>query len=361
MSETSGATPQPTTENIFDTKYTEFANELAECLPELEMQITAAKALFTAQRLSEFKDQVLPTSGNPRRDATVCPGAVLPGVIITDELWSELSDGTQRAIQEYLTLLSVCCLFDTGMNDPKMWEGTTGWGDDFMNTWKDKMDGGMFAGLAEKMGKMFGEDGSNIPKLPEKFLKGHIAKLAEELVRDFKPEDFGFTPSEIASLEKDPARAFEMMMKMYTTKPDLIQKSIQKIGKRLQQKIASGQINPKQIAAEAEELLKTFTDNPAFSSLMESFRGMFGMGAGGGDIDPDLLRSVGRENDARMSIVKERLRRKLEQKKAAAAGGSGAAAGGGAGGPDPTGSSQKKEKPAVSGLFAPKVNKKGPK
>jgi hypothetical protein len=357
MSETAA---QPTTENIFDTKYTEFANELAQCLPELEKEIAAAKALFTTQRLSSFKDQVLPTSGNPRRDGTVCPGAVLPGVIITDELWSELSDGTQRAIQEYLTLLSVCCLFDTGMNDPKMWEGTTGWGDDFMNTWKDKMDGGMFAGLAEKMGKMFGEDGSNIPKLPEKFLKGHIAKLAEELVRDFKPEDFGFTPSEIASLEKDPARAFEMMMKMYTTKPDLIQKSIQKIGKRLQQKIASGQINPKQIAAEAEELLKTFTDNPAFSSLMESFRGMFGMGAGGGDIDPDLLRSVGRENDARMSIVKERLRRKLEQKKAAAAGGSGAA-GGGAGGPDPTGPSQKKEKPAVSGLFAPKVNKKGPK
>ena len=141
---------------------------------------------------------------------------------------------------------------------------------------------------------------------------------------------------------------------MYTTKPDLIQGSIQKIGKRLQQKIASGQINPKQIAAEAEELLKTFTDNPAFSELMESFRGMFGMG--GGDIDPDLLRSVGRENDARKSIIQERLRRKLEQKKAAASGAPGAPEA-----PTTAAAGQKKAKPVVNGLFAPKLNKKGPK
>jgi hypothetical protein len=351
----SDATPQPTHDNIFDTKYTEFADELVACLPELTAEISAAKALTASERLTAFKDQILPTSGNPRRDGTVCPGAVLPGVIITDALWAELSEGTQRAIQEYLTLLSVCCLFDTGMNDPKMWEGAaSGWSDDFMKTWKDKMDGGMFAGLAEKMSKMFGDDGSKIPKLPEKFLKGHIAKLAEELVRDFKPEDFGFSAEEIAALEKEPAKAFELMMRMYTTKPDLIQGSIQKIGKRLQQKIASGQINPKQIAAEAEELLKTFTDNPAFSELMESFRGMFGMG--GGDIDPDLLRSVGRENDARRSIVQERLRRKLEQKKAAASGAPGAPEA-----PTTAVAGQKKAKPVVNGLFAPKLNKKGPK
>ena len=33
---------------------------------------------------------------------------------------------------------------------------------------------------------VFGKSGSSLPPLPEKFLKGQMAKLAEELVKEFK-------------------------------------------------------------------------------------------------------------------------------------------------------------------------------
>jgi hypothetical protein len=180
---------------------------------------------------------------------------------------------------------------------------------------KDKMSKVDFSSFTSKFSKLFGVDGANIPKLPEKFMKGHIARLAEEMMRDFKPEDFGLDPDTLRECESEPSKAFEMLLQAFTSNPGILQNSIQKIGKRLQSKIQSGAIKPQQIVAEAEELMKEFSENPAFVEMMESFRSMFGME------DPDLARKTGNEQSARMSIVKQRLQKKLEAKKAAAAGG----------------------------------------
>ena len=70
---------------------------------------------------------------------------------------------------------------------------------------------------------------------------------------------------------------------------------------------------PQEIVAEAEELMKTFSDNPAFVEMMESFRSMFGME------DPDLARQAGREGSARLAMVKKRLQKKMAAKEAAQA------------------------------------------
>jgi hypothetical protein len=157
-------------------------------------------------------------------------------------------------------------------------------------------------------GSFFGLSGG-MPKLPERFLKGQIAKLAEELVKDFKPEDFGFTPEEIQTLEKEPGKAFEIMMRIYTTKPDIIQKSIHKIANRLKDKVMKGQIRPDEIAREAKELMEEFSENPAFVDIMENFKDMFGFE------DMDLARKAGREGSARLAIVRDRLKKKLDAKK----------------------------------------------
>jgi hypothetical protein len=74
-----------------------------------------------------------------------------------------------------------------------------------------------------------------------------------------------------------------------------------------------GEIRPQEIVAEAEEMMKTFSDNPAFVEMMESFRSMFGME------DMGMARQAGREGSARLAMVKERLKRKMEAKKGAAA------------------------------------------
>ena len=98
---------------IFDTKYVEFANDLLATCPELDPQIKAAIRLDTEVRKAEFKKQVLP-SCSPTRDATKCPGVVLPGVTMPQALWETISTRSKKAIQEHMTLLSFTFLMDEG-------------------------------------------------------------------------------------------------------------------------------------------------------------------------------------------------------------------------------------------------------
>ena len=56
--------------------------------------------------------------------------------------------------------------------------------------------------------------------------------------------------------------------------------------------------------------MKEFSENTSFVELLESFRTMFDMK------DMGVARQAGREGSARLSIVKERLKKKLDSKKA---------------------------------------------
>ena len=137
-----------------------------------------------------------------------------------------------------------------------------------------------------------------------------MARLAQEIVKDITPEDLGISPEMISECEKNPSRAFDILFQVFGSNPGNIQKIIQKIGKRLQQKIASGSIRPQEIAREAEELMKEFADNSSFVDMMEGIKGAFGFE------DMDLARKAGREGSARLSMVKDRLRKKASEKEA---------------------------------------------
>jgi hypothetical protein len=297
--------------NIFQEKYDEFCTKLTSAVPELTAEITAAKGLTPEDRVGRFAEEIVPHC-SPTRDGSSNPGPVLPGVSISDAIWAVLSDSTQKAIQEYLTLLSMCCLYNGAKaNFDESGNPTKEWTEQFLNTWREKMSGLDFDSLSQKLAGMIGGMGPDkMPKLPERFLKGHLAKLAEELVREFKPEDFGLNTDELKACDEDPARAFHLLTEIYTKKPEILQKAIQRIASRLQEKVRKGEIRPEQIATEAEELIKEFSGNGAFVEMMESFRNVFGME------DPDLARTVGRDGDARRNLVKERLRKKMEAKKA---------------------------------------------
>jgi hypothetical protein len=299
--------------NAFDEKYCEFIAELKEVYPELGVELDAAFMLSLEDRVARFREEVLPHAGNPKRDTLKCPGTILPGVTLTEKLWGEISENTKRAIQEYLTLLSFCLLLNDGKNVedtlPEMFNSDMM--NTFMNSFKSKLDGINLDGLAEKIGKMFQGDASGGFTLPERFMNGHIARLAHEIVRDIKPEDFGIDASMMANLEKNPSGALEILLNIFKSKPDFLQNSMKRIAKRIQNKVLSGEIKPQEIAREAEELMKEFINNPALKELMESFRGMFGFE------DMNFARAAGREGSARLAIVKERLRKKMDAKKAA--------------------------------------------
>jgi len=337
------ATDETTTSEVspFQTKYDEFADELLEALPEYEAHIRAALALDEATRLTRFQAEVKVANNFATEESTDYsknPGTILPGVVIEDSLWATLSENSHKAMWEHVRVLSMCCFFEAGFT-----EGTKpAWMDDAMNEMKKTLDGIDFDGLAKKFAAFFkpteggseertaaggagatadSEDGglpkgleglfgAGFPKIPEKFLKGHLAKLAQEIVKDITPDDLGFSPEMIADCEKSPSRAFDILFSTFTKNPGLIQKTVQKIGKRLQQKIMSGSIRPQEIAREAEELMKEFAGNSSFVEMMEGLKGAFGFE------DMGLAKQAGKEGSARLAMVKDRLKKKLEAKKA---------------------------------------------
>jgi hypothetical protein len=299
---------------VFDAKYVEFAKDLLATCPELEVQIKAALALENEDRMKEFKKQVL-TSCSPKRNGEKCPDYVLPGVAMPQDIWSSLSEKSKKAIQEYMTILSFTFLIDAGTSgDISGSEWSADWAKTMMDDMKEKMGGFDFTDVSAKIASLFGSmggaDGSRFPQLPEKFLNGQIAKLAEDIVKELKIEDFGLDPEVLKSAGNDPTKALNLIMEVLMKNPQNLQKTIQKLSKKIQQKIQSGALRPNDLVAEAEELMKTFSENPQFVSLMESFRQSFGA------FDPEVARKTNRESEHRLNIVQERLRKKLAEKNA---------------------------------------------
>ncbi len=320
--------------SVFQTKYDEFVEDLLGALPEYASQIQTAKSIDSKVRLTRFQEEVKigNTLGGDDTDFKKNPGTVLPGVNISDSVWQSLSDNTQKAIWEYVRILSICCFMEAGFSD----DTKPAWMDDAMNDMKAKLEGMDFQNIIKKFMTFFkpGEssNGANsaegeakpdglpagfekmfengFPKIPEKFLKGHMAKLAQEIVKDITPEDLGISKEMIEECEKNPSRAFDILFQVFGNNPGVIQKTVQKIGKRLQQKIMSGAIRPQEIAKEAEELMKEFASNSSFVDMMDGIKSAFGFE------DMDLARQAGRESSARLSMVKERLKKKASEKEA---------------------------------------------
>lgn len=184
-----------------------------------------------------------------------------------------------------------------------------------LQDWRTRLSRIDFDSIASKFADIFGSDAKNLPPLPEKFLKGKLAKMAEDMVREFKPEDFGLTKEDLEACEKDPSRAFEILMQAGATNPQVLQKAMQKVARRLQEKIQRGEFKPQELVAEAEELIQEFQNHPAFVEMMKGIREAFDFGA-----DPDAARRSGHDGESRLSIAQARLRAKLAAKKNGGAG-----------------------------------------
>jgi hypothetical protein len=94
--------------------------------------------------------------------------------------------------------------------------------------------------------------------------------------------------------------------------PNMLQAAMKRIMKRLQDKFQRGEFKPQELAAEAEEMMKEFSENPAFVDMMDSMRKAFSF-----EGNMEGAKAAGQEHTARMNIVKERLRRKQAEKAAA--------------------------------------------
>ena len=301
-------------DSIFQTKYEEFAASLTDAFPELTEVINSSLSANKDDRENMYKQLVMPGAGSPRRDPTSTPGMVLPGVYINDETWASCSEGTKKAINQFLSILT----FSIAMKDGKSAdfgfgdEAFKSWADTFMNQWRGKMDRGEFDSFTKRFGDLFGSDGGRLPPFPEKLRKGKLVKLAEEIVRELKPEEFGLDPETVKQCETDPSKAFEVIMNSTMRNPEKLQGAMKRIMKRLQEKFQRGEFRPQELAAEAEEMMKEFSENPAFVEMMDSMRKAFSF-----EGNMEGAKAAGMEQSVRLNMVRERLRRKAEANAAA--------------------------------------------
>jgi hypothetical protein len=299
-------------ETTFQTKYEEFATDLLETFPELEAAIRSAIAIEPEDRMFKYKEAVFMTTKRmDHKNLEIAPSVVLPGVSLTPALWNAAGKKTRMAIHEYLSILNIAVAFGGGADTDDF---TKEWAERMMRDARASMSKIDFDGLSKKFFEMFGTKGNSLPPLPEKFLKGKLAKLAEDMVKEFNPEDFGLKKEDLEACERDPTRAFEILMNASMGDPQMIQRAMGRVAKKLQEKVSRGELKPYELVAEAEELMKEFQEHPAFVELMSTFKTAFGGGAGGDDLY-EMTRKQGGDNEGRLALVKARLRKKLDAKK----------------------------------------------
>jgi len=303
-------------DGIFQAKYEEFAASLLEIYPEQSTSIKAALALSNDERLAKYKAEILPAGGRPAKPAAECPGQVLPGVLISEEMWNSETEGTRNAMNQFLSLLTFSFLMKEGSPEDSGSDAFGGaafeaWANSFMDDWRGKLNRADFDSFTSRFADLFGSGGSRLPPFPERLRKGKLVQLAEEIVRELKPEELGLDPETVKKCEEDPSKAFEILMNSTLRHPQKLQEAMKRIIKRLQEKFQKGHFKPQELAAEAEEMMKEFSENPQFVSMMESMRNTFGA------TDMDNARATGQETSARMNIVRERLRRAHAAKEAA--------------------------------------------
>ena len=316
------AQPQAT----FISTYQQFLQELTETFPEYTRRLEVAKNHATPREafLSVWKPH---TSNIAAQNAELFHGEgveLVPGLKMTSSLWSELSVNSQAAIWKYLTTLLLLGTAETGwdisgfqqdMDDmiKRMKAGDHAGMKQMFETFAKMAEGFGFKDLSGGLGGMFGGGGDGAEpkfKIPERLFKGHIAKIAEEIVSEFNPADFGLPPDLMES--NDPAKIFTFLQEVMTQKPDMLMGIAQRIAKKIQAKFQQGSLNRDELIREAEELMKEFSENEAFSGMFEQLSEMMKMGE----------KESGNEGSARRREVQERLKKKAAEKaaKKAAAG-----------------------------------------
>lgn len=301
----------------FALTYAQFLDDLKGTFPEYTAALLLAGSL--PDSMTRFVEVwASHTEAVAASDARIFDGSgveLVPGFVMTSSLWAELGEKTHAAIWKYLSTL---LLLAASSGAEPLWDlsGFQTSMDAMMEHLKSGEESGAFASMFEQLGKMaetmgFKDLSGAMPagfKVPERLFKGHIARIVEELVKEFKPEDFGISEEMMNS--KDPKAIFTNLQEIFTKKPDLLMSAGQKIAKKLQAKFASGSIKREEIITEVEELMKEFSENEQFSELFGSL----------GEMLKSSDRATGNEQSARLREARERLRRRAAEREARRAG-----------------------------------------
>jgi hypothetical protein len=330
--------------SAFSTTLKTFCEELRATFPELSATIDRALTLTPDQFWKMWQApaalEILVT-----RDADALfekrKGFIVGAVRLTPALWSELSENTQTAIWKYLRTLTLEATMELsleGLDTETMQqlmniltaERLEKGGADAEAAASEMFEESMshLSPLMEKLKGMMGNfvDLSGMkdipmPEIPEHLRNGRIAKLAEEMAKQFDPSEFGIDPALLHG--ENIEEVIKKLAEIYQRDPTKLIGGAKRVAEKIKTRILGGSINREELLAEAQEFVKLFKEHPLFKEAIAKFEGlagaggiaeMFGSGSGGGG---------GGTQSERRRAVQERLRKKVAARKAGGSGGSG--------------------------------------
>ena len=315
-------------ENPFAKTLVAFCGELRLTFPELAAQIDRAATLTPETFWRTWKSNI-EILGARNFEALLADrrGIILGPVVMTPALWGELSDATRTAIWRYLRTLLLEAVLEIGLDtvdtaksqillEILSEERLEGGGTEAEAEAAEILESSMehLTPLMERLKGMLGGaaagldlSGIEMPEIPEHLRNGRIARLAEDMAKQFNPEEFGIDPALLAGDNVE--EILRRLAELYQRDPTLLIAGAKRVAEKIKRQVLGGSLNRDQLIAEAKEYVELFKEHPLFKDAMGKIQGFFGEG-GLGEMFGGGGTSSGAPSE-RLRAVQERLRRKM--------------------------------------------------
>jgi hypothetical protein len=259
-------------------------------------------------------------------------GLIAGAVQLTPALWSEISDKTREAIWRYLRTLVLEAAMENNLENVESAEMQKLI--DIMNVERQEETMNHLQPFLERMKGLIGSkfadmsggfsfpdlSGMSLPEIPERLRNGRIAKLAEEMAKQFDPADFGIDATLLKgdNVEKILAGIAEL----YQRDPSKLLAGAQRVAEKIKKQIMGGSLNKDELIAEAQEFITLLKEHPMFKEIVDKFSGLTGPGGLAEMFSglPGFGASASAPSERRRA-VQERLRKKMAERTKAKEGG----------------------------------------
>lgn len=320
----------------FDGTLRAFCGELRLTFPELEAAIARAATLTAVQFWNSWSGNLEVLLNRTTEGLfTGRSGFLIGPVRLTPALWSELSPTTQAAVWRYLRTLSLEAALVVGIDGlnteasatlmailtaEKLEKGGAEAAAETSEMFEESMK--HLSPLLERLKSMMGAAGAGgfmdlsgftMPEIPERLRNGRIAKLAEEMAKQFDPAEFGLDPTVLKGDNVE--EILKRLADIYQRDPTLLIGGAKKVAERIKKQILGGSLNREELVAEAQEFITLFKEHPQFKEMIGKFTDFMGPG---GIAEMFSGTSSNAEPSERRRAVQERLRKKLAARNASA-------------------------------------------
>jgi hypothetical protein len=151
-----------------------------------------------------------------------------------------------------------------------------------------------------------------MPEIPERLRKGRIARMAEEMAKQFNPADFGIDPALLQGSMED---VLKTLAEIYQRDPTILITGAKRVADKIKRQILGGSLNRDELIAEAREFVELFKEHPLFKEAIAKFQGMVGEG-GLAEMFGAVAGGGGGAPSERLRAVRERLQKKQAEKEA---------------------------------------------